>query len=148
MGVLADIIVANRDEAAAINAAGGDHLRQWDCLESKGIDTIKLGTLSQILANRSPDDVDTVVKFMTGDLLDQSSDDGPWIYLVPDSLRDALAALDEDTEESVASKWARTEEFQLDRWLDEDVNEYLHDLVLRARKARETGKSLLLWMSL
>jgi hypothetical protein len=148
MGVLSDIIIADRNEASAINAAGGAHLKSWPCLESKGIDTIKLGTLSQILNNRSVEDIDTVATFMMDQLLDQKSEEGPWIYLVPEQLQSALSSLDEDARELVAEKWSATEEFALDRWQSADVEDYLTDLVAHARKANERGKSLLLWMAL
>jgi len=148
MGVLSDIIVADRGEAAAINAAGGAHLGQWACLESKGIDTVKLGTLWQILNHRSADDVNAVATFMADGVLDQRSEEGPWVYLVPEQLRSALASLDPPAQESAAAQWAATEEFALDGWLAADVEEYLGDLVEHARQASRAGKSLLLWMSL
>jgi hypothetical protein len=44
VGVLSDFIIADRREAATINQAEGRHLEQWTCLESKGIDPVKLGT--------------------------------------------------------------------------------------------------------
>jgi hypothetical protein len=145
---LTDIIIARPEEAAAINDPEADHLEQWDCLESKRIDTIKLDTLAEIVACLTAGDGEAAATFKTGDVLHQRSDEGPWIYLVPDLLTSALAALDADAEESVAAKWAETEEFQLDRWQAVDVEDYLHDLIVYARKAREAGKSLLLWMSL
>ena len=77
MGVLSDIIIADRGEAAAINAAGGAHLKQWPCLKSKGIDQIKLFTLSRILHGRSVDDIDASVAFMQGATLDEKSQEGP-----------------------------------------------------------------------
>ncbi len=148
MGVLSDIIIADRKDAASFNAAGGAHLEQWDGLESKGIDTIKLGALSQILHNRPLDDINAVATFMMNAVVDQASDDGPWVYLVPEELQLALAALDERRQQAAAEKWATTEEFALDGWLQEDVEEYFEDLVACARKARDLGKSLLLWMAL
>jgi hypothetical protein len=148
MGVLSDIIIADRNEAAAINAADGAHLKRWACLQSKGIDTIKLGTLYQIVHDRSLDDMGFFAKFMQDAVLDQRSDEGPWVFLIPEELTSAVAALDEAKAEAVTEKWAATEEFVLDRWQSADVEEYLQDLVAHARKAREAGKSLLLWMSL
>jgi hypothetical protein len=148
MGILSDIILADRSEAPAINAAGGQHLKRWECLESKGIDTIKLGNLFQILMSRSLDDVDAVANFMMDSVLDERSKNGPWIYLVPDELTAAVAALNDDAIESVAAKWADTEEFQLARWQPADVEEYLSDLVPFAQKATAMKKPLLLWMSL
>lgn len=148
MGVLSDIIIADPGDAASINAAAGAHLKRWECLESKGIDTIQLGTLSQILANRSVDDINTVASFMMDCLLHEESDEGPWVYQVPDQLHAALAALSEDAEEPIAEQWAATEEFKLARVQPADVEDCLHGLVLYARKARDQGKSLLLWMCL
>lgn len=148
MGVLSDIIIADRNEASAINAAGGTHLKQWPCLESKGIDTVKLGTLYQIVHDRSLDDMNFFAKFMQDAVLDQPSDDGPWVFLIPPELMSAVAEFDEARTEAVATKWAATDEFKLDRWQFEDVEEYLQSLVSHARKARDAGKSLLLWTSL
>lgn len=148
MGVLSDIIIADRAEAASINAAVGRHFEQWDTLASKGIDTVKLGKLSQILASRSLDDAETIARFMAHDVLHEASDDGPWIFPLPDELVSAVAALDDKTEKSVAAKWSAIEEFRLDHWKPAVVEEYLHDLVVHARKARDAGKSLLLWICL
>ena len=147
MGALSDIIIADQREAVAISAARGAQLNQWPRLESKGIDPIKLFTLSQILHGRSVDDVDACAGFMNDAVLGQSSDEGPWVYLIPPGLQAAIASLDDQARESVAEKWAATEEFVLDRWHAADVEEYLNDLIAHARKATEAGKSLLLWMS-
>src|SRR5690349_13348511 len=102
MGVLSDIIIADPSEAGAINKMAGSHLKHWPCLESKGIDTIKLGTLSQILNSRSLDDVDTVARFMMDRCLDEASEDGPWVYDLPPELASSLASLDNESEEAVA----------------------------------------------
>jgi hypothetical protein len=148
MGVLSDFIIADRSEAAAINAAGGAHLKQWPCLDSKGIDTIKLGTLYQILHNRSSDDWNFVASFMQDALLDRPTDDGPWVFLIPDELASAVAALDETRAVAVTSKWAATEEFENAGWQVEDVEQYLQLLITHATAACDAGKRLLLWMSL
>jgi hypothetical protein len=148
MGVLSDIIVADPSEAAAINAAEGAHLEQWPCLESRDIDPVKLGTLWQVLSGGSPDDVDAVSAYMMDTVLDQPTPSGPWVFLVPEPLTAALAALGDAAQAPVAERWAATEEFVLDRWQVDDVRDYLRELVARARAARESGKSLLLWMSL
>ena len=102
MGVLSDIIIARPNEAASINAAGGGHEQRWPSLASKGIDTIKLGTLSQILAGRPVDDVNTVASFMLDAVVDEASEDGPWVYRVPDDLTANIAILDDATADRVA----------------------------------------------
>ena len=148
MGVLSDLIIADRDEATAINAAGGGHLKRWDCLESKGIDTIKLWTLQQILAGQPLDDVNAAATFMTNDVVAQGSEDGPWVFMVPAGLQSAIAALSPEARESVAEAWAATEEFAMARWMAPDVEEYLQELVALAQRAQAAKKSILLWMSL
>ncbi|MCO6436744.1 MAG: hypothetical protein J5J06_06630 [Phycisphaerae bacterium] len=148
MAVLSDIIIARPDEAGSINAAEGKHLQRWPSLESKGIDTVKLGTLSKILMDRPVNDVDAVASFMLDAILDEASEDGPWVFQVPDELVAAVAALDSPTIDRVAQAWAATEEFQLSRWSERDVREYMRDLVTISARARAEGKTLLLWMSL
>ena len=144
MGVLSDLIIADRSEAASINAAQGAHLDQWICLESKGIDSIKLSTLWGILSNTEFDP-----SFMGGGaILDQASDDGPWVMLAPPELVAAVADLDDARVRKVANAWAKTEEFTLDRWPAELVHEYLAAFRQFARQARQESKDVLLWVSL
>lgn len=141
---LSDLIIADRSEAVAINQADGGPLQKWECLESKGIDPVKLGKLWAILSRSEFDP-----GFMGDDcLLHQDSDDGPWLMLVPSQLIAALAALDSERIESVAGEWAKTEEFQLPGWSEDVVIDYFRDLVVFVQKAQAQGKDLLLWMSL
>jgi hypothetical protein len=112
MGILTDVIIANPDEANAINAAGGGHARQWECLESKRVDTIRFWTLQQIVAGEPLSDVNAAGSFMSGDLITQRSDDGPWVFQIPVGLQSAIAALPQTAEASVAKAWAATEEFE------------------------------------
>jgi hypothetical protein len=148
MGVLSDFIIADADEAAAINAAGGAHLKRWDCLESKGIDAIKLWTLQQILAGQPLDDVNAAATFMANDMIAEASDDGPWVFKVPADLQGSIAALTPSALGRVAATWAATEEFTIVGRTAPVVEEYLHDLVSLAQRARAAKKSILLWMSL
>ncbi len=144
MGVLSDIIVADRGEAAAINDAEGKHLAKWPCLESKGIDTVKLGTLWAIMSGTEYD-----ANFLGSEsMLDEPTDEGPWVFLIPDALVSAVAELDAERIETVAREWANTEEFQLDRWPPDVVVGYFKEFVEFARRARSQKKDLLLWMCL
>jgi len=56
------------------------------------------------------------------------------------------ASLDDEVLESVAEKWAATEEFEGLGF--SAAEEYLQELVAYARRSRQAGKSLLLWMAL
>ncbi len=147
MGVLSDIIIAGRDEAAAINETLGGHHRRWDTLISKGIDTVKIGTLSTIINGPSPGATEVACR-LADNALFEVSEDGPWVFLVPPNLVSGLAALDGETERRVAGEWAATDEFRLSRWPPGDVGSYLHDLVDFARRAVAEKKDLLLWTSL
>jgi hypothetical protein len=145
VGVLSDFIIADRTEAAAINQAKGGHLEQWTCLESKGIDSVKLGTLWAILSRTEYDPA-----FMDMDVcvLDQPSDEGPWLMLVPSKLVSAVAALDGYLAKSVAREWGKSEEFQMGGWSEDAVVEWFQDFIAFAQTAQTAGKDLLLWMSL
>jgi len=147
VAILSDILVADRSDAPAIISLGGMHGLPWPRLALKGLDTIKLGTLFQILHHRPVDD-DSVAKFMRDALLDQRSAEGPWVFLVPEELTSSLAEVAEARAEGVVEQWAATDEFQLDGWPEADVEQCLQELIAHARQARDSGKSLLLWMSL
>lgn len=146
MAIYTDVIVADPSEAEAILAAGGQHSKRWDCLQAKSVDPVKLGTLSAILKNESPDEIGLAL-FMQDALLVQTSDDGPWIYRIPNELVTALTLLDADAIEQIAEHWAQTEELIADRWTTPDAEEYLADFTGRAKSARAKNKGLLLWVS-
>jgi len=145
MGVLSDLIIAHRSEAAEINRARGAHLQRWPVLESKGIDTIKLGSLASILLGVPNDG-----SFIGGNtsILDQPSRQGPWIILVPPELVQAIAELPASHVDEVAEQWGESEEFRLDHWSVEVAREYFGDLAAHCQRAKREGKDLLLWMSL
>ena len=145
MGVLSELIIAHRSEAADINRARGAHLQRWPVLESKGIDSTKLGSLASILLGVPNDG-----SFIGGNtsILDQPSPEGPWVILVPPELVQAIAELPASQVHEVAEQWAQNEEFRLDRWSVEDVRDYFGELVSHCQKARRESKDVLLWMSL
>ena len=145
MGVLSDLIIADSADAMEINRAGGAHSSRWPVLESKGIDTIKLGTLATILLGAADDG-----SYMgdTSSLLDQLSDEGPWVFLVPRELVTAIAKLSPSQNDAIARRWGETEEFQLEGWPIDEIQEYLAELVAHCQKTKQQEKDLLLWMSL
>lgn len=147
MSLLTDIIIADRSEAAAINAAGGRHHKKWKTLDGKDVDQVKLGTLAQILAGKTLR-AKNVAAFVADKELHGAPGEGPWVYLVPADFVQSLAALSERDKETVAARWAATEEFQLDGWAASDVADYLHELVAYARQSQKLGKDLLMWICL
>jgi hypothetical protein len=144
VGVLSDLVIADRSEATAINEAEGGHLKQWPCLESKGIDNVKLGMLWSILSETEYDS-----SFMGDDsILDQPSDEGPWVMLVPEEMVSAIANLDDSRVETIGRVWAKIEEFESDGWAEDSVLEYFKEFAQFAKNVQEQKKDLLLWMCL
>jgi hypothetical protein len=145
MGVLTDFVVAAPEDARRI-AESICPSREFNGLDAKGIDTVKLGTLYAILTGTpaSP-------KFMGGkSLLHSHSDEGPWVMLVPPELVKRLAAVAIGEIPEVASRWAATNEFfpKYDNWTLNAVSEVLKRLADLCRQATAEGKSVLMWMCL
>jgi hypothetical protein len=49
---------------------------------------------------------------------------------------------------AVGARWAETEEFALERWPADAVQEGLAQLAALCHRAREQGESVFMWMSL
>src|SRR5262245_34533187 len=92
MGVLSELIIADRSEAQAV-AAAESPTQTWQGFGWKVLDPVNCGSLWAILEGVDLD-VDGVVdragKF---DLLAGSTENSPWVHLVPIELRDLLADL-------------------------------------------------------
>jgi len=109
MGVLTDFVAVPRGEAAVVCASLCPS-RDFDGMDAKGIDTIKLATLYALLTDGEYDP-----SFMN-DRLCSGGDDGPWVFEVPPTLVDRLAVLRDEQFVSVASRWATTDELRLEGW--------------------------------
>ena len=143
MGVLSDIIVADRSEAQAIVDARGAHERTWPVLESKGIDAAKLESLWSVLPGGKRDPT-----FMDSASLVYQVKGGPWISVVPPPMVRALSDVSDDALDRLAKDWAETDECRNEDWSAEDVRDYLVELVAISRRARDAQKGLLLWICL
>jgi hypothetical protein len=82
------------------------------------------------------------------DFLYENSDDGPWVYRVPEELVKLLATLDDTRQVNVAKSWAATDEFLLDRWPSSAVAEFLAEICDLARQAVDQDKGIVMWMCL
>jgi hypothetical protein len=159
MGILSDLVVADRAEAAAIGASVGRE--SWPSLESKGFTVLEVGLLHFVLTGQDPDapaNPPTSVKSRfdgkehpvtlgskyTADFECLYDHRESWVHEVPASLVDELAKATRLKE--VASKWAEFEE--LEGGDPEDLAGVLAELQRLARLARAQEKSLLLWTSL
>lgn len=143
MGNLTDFVIANDNEGIAIGES--DHpAAQWPTLETKGVDAVKLATLvCAITGQKDADAIRSSLTFAGGD-----QEIGPWVFKLPATVTHALARLEGDNVQEVATKWAATEEMQTDRWSAIDVAHLVKQLQQHANKAKTAGATLFLWVSL
>jgi hypothetical protein len=143
MGILTELVIANTNEAEDIakDSAPKEHR---PALDGQGLDQVKLSTLRSIVTNQEYEDawIDEF-RFLAGD-----QEDGPWVFAVPESLVNGLAASPEGRLKAVAKQWSRTEEIKMDDWSIEDVETRLKELIKLARDARHMKKSILMRVSL
>lgn len=142
MGVLTDFVVADLADAQKVCDSSAPY-RDFDGLDAKGIDPVKLDTLLAVLRGEAFHPV-------THNLLSSRGEEGPWVFEVPPDLVQRLAALTAQQLEVTARQWAATEEFspRYDNWPLEAVQEILNELAALSKRAVAQSKSILMWMSL
>ncbi len=139
MGILTNIVAAEEDEFASI----GESLHpvdEWSGIERRGIDTAKIATLHCLL---------------TGDELEEALSRYEPIYAsiedvlvlrLADEVLEKLAEFDEDALERVAEELAATEEFELEQWDADEVQDMVMALGELAQLAESQGQVLFVWM--
>lgn len=139
MNILTNIVAAEEDDLAAI----GESLHpvdDWDGIERRGIDTAKISTLHCLL---------------TGDEFEQAlslyepvyaSIEDVLVLRLADEVTEKLAELDEDALERVAEELAATEEFELEAWDADEVQDFVMALAELAQTATSRGQILFVWM--
>ncbi|GAC1335607.1 MAG: hypothetical protein NVSMB14_03030 [Isosphaeraceae bacterium] len=144
MALLADFIVADSSTAKSVGESTIP-FRDQGGLETKGIDTVKLGTLDAILSRTqfNPQRFDD-------SLIYEVSKDGPWVFLVSPDFVARLALVQEFKLSPIALEWWKTEEFssRFSRWTAEEVEQVLRDLAVLARLAVAESQSLLMRIGL
>lgn len=139
MGILTNIVAADKDEVAAIGESL-QPLEHWSGIERRDIDTVKIATLHSLL---------------TGDDLDQAlylyepiyaGMEGALVLRVADDVVDKLAGLDEDALSRVAEELSATEEFELEQWDSGEVEDMVMELAELAQLAQSQEQSLFVWM--
>ena len=139
MGILANIVAADEDELEAI----GESLRpvdEWSGIEKRGVDTAKIVTLHCLL---------------TGDEFELAAgiyepvyvgDEGAIVLRFADEVVEKLAFLEEDALDQVAEELVATEEFEMEQWEAEEVQDLLMELAELARLAESQGQVLFVWI--
>lgn len=139
MGILANVVAADEDELEAI----GESLRpvdEWSGIEKRGVDTAKIVTLHCLL---------------TGDEFELAAGlyepvyvggEGAIVLRFADEVVERLAFLEEDALDQVAEELVATEEFEMEQWEAEEVQDLLMELAELARLAESQGQVLFVWI--
>ena len=141
--VTTDLLVADAREARAVADDPAPRAR-WPGLDARGVDQVKLGILWALLAGREYRD-ELVLEFVP---LHEVSENGPWVFRVPDPLVALLAEADDGRASRAAPAWAASDELALDGWDAESAAALLEDLRGLARGARAADKPLLMRVAL
>jgi len=142
VGLVSEFVVAAESDAEKI-AGSENPAAEFDGVEMKGIDVVKLGVLQSALSGRP-----LVQLFPEYKTLAEGSDDGPWVTRIPDELVSALASMTDEERRRASDKWSKAEEFTMEQWESADVATALDSICEIARKAVSARKALLLWNSL
>lgn len=139
MGILTNIVAADPDEVAAIGESL-QPLEEWSGIERRDIDTAKIATLHTLL---------------TGDDMEQAlylyepvyaGMEGALVLRVADDVVEKLANLDEDALSRVAEELSATEEFELEQWDADEIEDMVMELAELAQLAQAQEQSLFVWM--
>jgi hypothetical protein len=146
MGVLSDYLLASESEAEA--GADSIPLDSPDRIPLKGIQHVEISRLQCQLTGRewTPEVIDEYP------IVFQGSEEGPWVFRLPAELVDRLARLAKDEIDAAATTWWSIDEFQPHGGLQgadlADIRTCLVRLAELAKRGRETGKDLYLWLCL
>jgi hypothetical protein len=147
MGVQADVVIADLDEATAIAGTATPTIGRPG-FTYNGFDHVQLCTLLSLLKAGRPD-IEFRRYLRAVKLVAVGGEDGPLVFAVlPEQVSQlaAVAGLEGAEFECLAESWAATEEFA--GWSVLNVRELLRELGAIADSAILKGKCLLLWQSL
>ena len=114
--MLTNILIATPEEATAIGQSS-TQAATWPCLELNGLDNAKMAALLGALGFPKQ-----AVELEGEQYLAVTvSEGGPWVFHLPQELRDALAAMPPSQVLGVAERWVSHEELAYDGWSATDV---------------------------
>ena len=143
MGMLTDYIIAERSDAAAIGRSWPQP-QEWPCLQMTWLDNSMLAALAMAWNDKSQAEKLESDAPVAG----KTTNEGPWVFCLPDDFRDRLAALMPNQTSTLAEAWAQQEAPQSGGWTAADLEPLLGNLHEFAQRAVREGKSILLWVSL
>jgi hypothetical protein len=121
---LIDILMADESDAPAIGNSTY-RLETFPGIAAKHVDQVKLAKLALILDGLVPNTPALLEVIRTFTMLHESSDDGPWVYMIPDQLVAKLAGLDAERRTEVAKAWASNGDFIGAGWEGTAVKEFV-----------------------
>ncbi|MDD5241801.1 MAG: hypothetical protein PHG47_08800 [Sulfuricella sp.] len=137
---MTNIVIGEPDEIRDIGESLSP-LEDWQGMEANDISLEKLAMLQSTLTGQTFDEA-----FEEFRPLFTASDEGPWLIRFPHgSVRD-LAELEEDALERIGEELAVTEEFEIDEWAAEAVQDFLAELSQLAGNAIDQEKTLFIWV--
>jgi hypothetical protein len=143
MAVLTDILIAPTQDAPAI-IANWPVAKNWPGLQTTGLDALVLSDLAEALGQ-------SALAIAIEELDPHSFNDeanGPWLYVLPNDLRDHLANLKADDLGPIARTWSQQEEAMARGMTEDDATRLLLQIQSLATTARNDQKPMLLWVSL
>ncbi len=96
-------------------------LPMYDC---KGLDDVKIATLTALCFGVDIDDIDAVMKLCPEVIGEGES----WVYPFPSTLADRLAALSPAERRDIGHRWARTEEWNIQTHEEHDFATFFDEL--------------------
>ena len=109
-------------------------------VQSRGIMPQHLSALNTILAGNA------LSAATSYELVHQASEEGPWLYRIPDSLVLVLANLPHDKIGAAALEWNKNPDLRATE--TGSLRELIEGLCAVARRGRSEGKRLYLWVCL
>lgn len=157
MGVETEIFAGAQEDLEAALPLGPVAVDALPSFHASPLDQIQLSSLGQLLLDGSlnHDDpasygstYDELMKVMGVPAAQSDPDEGPWIFIIPNRLKDALAAIPPERVDEVATEWATTEEVGGEWGIGDSAPDYVRLLSELARAAKRTDRNLYLWGSL
>ena len=140
--MLTNIYAALPSDAESINKDPVSN--QWPRLEFNGLDNAALAALLFALGENDNG------KALEGEDCLVFSDDksGPWIFHLPESLRNIMSDLNENEVTPLAERWVKQEELAFNKLSASDVLPIIETLRDFSIKALKDNQQLMLWMCL
>jgi hypothetical protein len=139
MSALTDVFRATPEAVQSIDRNFGPG-QAFDLVELPGADIVLLAQLRRALTGAE-------VTARDFQLVGEPDPEGPWLFVLPVTLADPLAVLDEPDVAAAARRWARAPEWA-PRPVDGDALEApLRALAALAHRAAAAGEALVLWWS-